>query len=311
MRRAFAESLAGIGQRDERVVLLTGDLGFMALDPYIDACPERFINAGVAEQNMVGVATGLAEAGMVPFVYSIVTFATLRPYEFIRNGPVLHGLPVRVVGIGGGFEYGHAGPTHFGLEDVGVMRSMEGITIVAPADARQARAAIEQTWDIEGPVYYRLGKDDSRVVPGLDGRFELGRADQVRAGSDVLLVVMGSIAAEGVAAAELARERFGIDVEVVVVASVSPAPVEDLVEACSRHDRVVTLEAHNRNGGLGSLVAEVVAESGAACQLRRLAVSTAPDGISGSEFYMWSRHGLDRESVATALSRIVDVAGVS
>src|SRR3954468_1576453 len=121
MRGAFATTLTELAARDRRIVLLTGDLGYMALEPFAEQHPDRFFNVGVAEQNMVGLATGLAEAGFVPFVYSIVTFATLRPYEFIRNGPVLHGLPVRVVGVGGGFEYGHAGPTHHGLEDVGVL----------------------------------------------------------------------------------------------------------------------------------------------------------------------------------------------
>src|SRR6478672_10951046 len=134
MRAAFARTLTELAERDPRVLLLTGDLGYMALEPFADAHPERFFNVGVAEQNMVGIATGLAEAGFVPFVYSITTFATLRPYEFIRNAPVLHDLPVRIAGVGGGFEYGHAGHTHHGLEDVGVTRLQPGLTVVAPAD---------------------------------------------------------------------------------------------------------------------------------------------------------------------------------
>src|SRR6266545_4429908 len=105
MRRAFIEALADVADRDERIVLLTGDLGFSVIEPFADRHRARFVNVGVAEQNMVGVATGLAEAGFIPFTYSIATFATLRPLEFIRNGPVLHRLPVRVVGVGGGFEY--------------------------------------------------------------------------------------------------------------------------------------------------------------------------------------------------------------
>src|SRR3954447_23056573 len=132
MRGAFANTITELAERDPRVVLLTGDLGYMALEPFSDRFPERFFNIGVAEQNMVGVATGLAEAGFIPFVYSIVTFASLRPYEFIRNGPILHQLPVRIVGIGGGGEYGTAGPTHHGLEDVGIMRIQPGITVIAP-----------------------------------------------------------------------------------------------------------------------------------------------------------------------------------
>src|SRR5215813_9108674 len=129
MRGAFVRTLAEIAAGDDRILLLTGDLGYMALEPFSERFPERFLNVGVAEQNMVGTATGLAEAGFIPFVYSIVTFATLRPYEFIRNGPILHRLPVRIVGVGGGMEYGHNGLSHYGLEDIAVMRAQPGISI--------------------------------------------------------------------------------------------------------------------------------------------------------------------------------------
>ena len=117
MRNDFIDELVALAEADERVMLLTGDLGFMVLEEFAQRYPDRFVNCGVGEQNMLGVATGLAEAGFVPFAYSIATFATLRPYEFIRNGPALHDLPVRIVGVGGGFDYGHNGITHFALED--------------------------------------------------------------------------------------------------------------------------------------------------------------------------------------------------
>ena len=139
MRTAFVNTLAELAALDERILLLTGDLGYMALEPFTDRFPDRFVNVGVAEQNMVGIATGLAEAGFVPFVYSIATFASLRPYEFIRNGPVLHRSRVRIVGVGGGFEYGTAGITHHGLEDVGVMRVQPGLTVIVPGGFRTKR----------------------------------------------------------------------------------------------------------------------------------------------------------------------------
>src|SRR5215203_4750189 len=129
MRGAFAKTITELAERDPRVVLLTGDLGYMALEPFSDRFPERFFNAGVAEQNMVGVATGLAEAGLVPFAYSIATFLTMRPYEFIRNGPVMQRLPVRLVGVGGGLEYGHNGSSHYALEDVALFRPHTGLQV--------------------------------------------------------------------------------------------------------------------------------------------------------------------------------------
>lgn len=304
MRAAFAQTLTELAEQDPRVLLLTGDLGYMALEPFSDAHPDRFFNAGVAEQNMVGMATGLAEAGFVPFVYSIVNFATLRPYEFIRNGPVLHQLPVRIVGMGGGFEYGTAGPSHHGLEDVGVMRLQPGLTVIAPADHQQARTAIAETWDLPGPVYYRLGKDDKTTVPGLDGRFALGRAQSVREGNDLLIVAMGSVAGEAAAAAELLAEQ-GIACSVLIVASLNPAPVADLAAAVARFPLALTVEAHYATGGLGSLVAEVIAEAATGTRLVRCGVTTPSDGRSGSQDYFHHRHGLSRTGlVETALREL-------
>ena len=193
-----------------------GDLGYMALEAFADPFPDRFVNVGVAEQNMVGMATGLAEAGFIPYCYSIGTFASLRAYEMIRNGPITHGLPVQIVGVGGGFEYGHNGVSHYPIEDVGLMRIQPGMAVITPADHRQARAAVLSTWDHPGPVYYRLGKDDHTVVEGLDGRFELGKVDIVRTGSEVVLLAMGAAALDAVdAAARL--ESDGIAASVAVV----------------------------------------------------------------------------------------------
>jgi len=268
----------------------------MALEPFAQKFPNRFVNVGVAEQNMVGLGTGLAEAGLLPFVYSIATFASLRPYEFIRNGPILHQLPVRIVGVGGGFEYGHAGPTHFGLEDAGIMRIQHGLTVISPADHEQTRTALLSTWDIPGPTYYRLGKDDKTIIQGLNGRFELGHAQTVRQGNDLLFVCMGSVTSEAVAAADLLHHR-GIEVTIVVVASLNPPPTEDLAEALSRFPVALTVEAHSIVGGIGSLVSEVVAERGLLCRIVRCGVRTRPDGISGSQAFMHEMHSLSPDAL--------------
>lgn len=298
MRKAFTRTLVELAEADPRILLLTGDLGYMALEPFAERFPNRFLNAGVAEQNMVGVATGLAEAGFIPFVYSIVTFATLRPYEFIRNGPVLHRLPVRVVGVGGGFEYGPQGATHHGLEDLGVMRVQPGMAVVAAADHRQYASALRATWNLPGPVYYRIGKDDETVVPGLDGRFRVGHAELVRPGRDVCLVATGSVAVEAAAAAATLAEQ-GVDCGCLIVASLQPAPADDIAAALEHASLAVTVEAHYATGGLGSLVSEVVAERGLRCRVRRCAVSTTPDGVSGSQRFMHQAHGLNREALVT------------
>jgi transketolase len=233
----------------------------------------------------------------VPFVYSIATFAVLRPYELIRNGPVLHRLPVRILGMGGGFEYGPAGTTHHALEDVAVMRAQPGMDVMAPADAEQAAAVLRATWDRPGPVYYRLGKRETAGVPGLNGAFELGRLQVIRDGRDAAFVTLGPLANEAVDAARM-LESSGMSCAVLALASVSPAPVEDLRRWIARVPIVVTAEAHYVTGGVGSLVAEVIADAGLPCRLIRCGVRVAPGPLTGSEPWLNSQYGLTAEQLA-------------
>ena len=301
MRNDFIDELVALAEADERVMLLTGDLGFMVLEEFAQRYPDRFVNCGVGEQNMLGVATGLAEAGFVPFAYSIATFATLRPYEFIRNGPALHDLPVRIVGVGGGFDYGHNGITHFALEDYAVMRAQPRIATIAPADAAQARAALRATADLPGPAYFRISKRGD-ALPGLDGRFELGRLDVVREGGDVAILAIGSIAHEAVAAAETLAGR-GVEATVGLVSSFNPSPIDDIATLLAEMPAVLTLEAHYRDGGLGSLVAETIAERGLGCRLLRAGVSRMPGGEAGSQSFLEERHELGAAQLVDRLER--------
>ncbi len=304
MRKAFVETLTELAAGDTRILLLTADLGYMALEPFANTYPGRFFNVGVAEQNMVGLATGLAEAGFIPFVYSINPFAVLRPYEFIRNGPIQHRLPVRIVGVGGGLEYGTNGLSHYGLEDIAVMRAQPGIAVIAPADGGQTRSAVAASWNLPGPVYYRLGKDDKAFVPGLEGRFELGKLQRIREGSDLLVVAMGSVATEAAAAVQELAAR-GVSCSLMIIAQVSPAPVNELAELLARHPVTLTVEAHYRVGGVGSLIAEVIADRGLRCRLVRCGVARLRDGITGSQRYLHHLYGLSAEKlVETALANI-------
>jgi transketolase len=304
VRDTFIRTLSELASTDSRVLLLTADLGYTVLETFAERNPDQFFNVGVAEQNMVGLATGLAEAGFIPFVYSIATFASLRPYEFIRNGPIMHRLPVRIVGIGGGFEYGSAGPTHHALEDVGAWRMQPDLCLIAPADSSQAGSALRATWDLSAPIYYRLGKNEKAKVPGLNGDFELGRAQRVRDGNDLVIVTMGGIAVEAVAAAEL-LSADGIEAAVVVVASVNPAPLEDLAVILARFPLVITVEAHYIVGGVGSLVAEIIAERGIDCRLERCGVRSGARGMSGSERSLNAANGISRERLADTAKRVM------
>jgi transketolase len=303
MRKSFVDELIKLAQKDKRIVLLTGDLGYTVLEPFAEKFSGRFYNVGVAEQNMIGVATGLAEAGYMPFVYSIATFVSLRPYEFIRNGPIWHKLPVRIVGIGDGLEYGSEGLSHYALEDVGIMRLQPGMTVVVPADAGQAKTALNKTWGLPGPIYYRISKRDMGPVPNLKGRFSLGKLQLIKSGRDVLFIVMGRLAHQAyLAAKNLAAKK--ISAGVAVVASVFPPPTAQLKRLIRNYKLVVTVEAHYITGGIGSLVAEVRAETGASCRILRCGVRQIPRIDTGKEAYLWKIHGL---SAAELTKRVMSL----
>jgi len=291
VRRAFIRTLVDLASQDERILLMTGDLGYMAIEPFAERFPRRFFNVGVAEQNLVGLATGLSESGYIPFLYSITTFVAMRAYEFIRNGPLAHGLPVRIIGIGGGFEYGHAGVTHFGIDDIGVMRLQPALRVIAPADHEQAASALRATWQLDGPIYYRLGKDDQNTVPGLNGRFDVARAQRLKEGRQLLVLATGAIARQADEAVRM-LERRGIAAGFIIVDTVNPPPVEQLRQALADVPIAMTVEAHYLVGGLGSLVSEIVAEHGLACRVVRCGVNEMPLGAVGSEAYMADRYGL-------------------
>jgi len=222
MRNAFIRGLTALAERDPRVVLLTGDLGFKIFDDFAARFPGRFYNAGVAEANMIGVAAGLALGGLKPFAYSIVPFATLRCFEQIRNDICYQEAPVTVVGVGGGYSYGPNGATHHSLEDIAVMRCLPGMTVVCPGDPLEAELATLAAGLHAGPLYLRLGRAGDARVHESPLSFSIGRALVVRKGSECALIATGNALPIAVAAADmLARE--GMDCRVVSMHTVKPA----------------------------------------------------------------------------------------
>lgn len=304
MRIAFINALVELAKNDPRVLLLTSDLGYLVVEPFVEHYPDRFINVGVAEQNMVGIATGLADAGLVPFIYSITPFAVLRPFEFIRNGPVYHQLPVRIVGVGQGVEYGLNGNSHFGLEDVGVLRTQPGLTIIAPADDTQTKDAVGKTSYLAGPVYFRLSKD-SFEIPELNRSFELGQTQQIGAGKDVLLISSGAITRAAIQVSQLLSEQ-GVFSTILVIASIAPPPVSDLIEALSSFKCVFTLESHYITGGIGSLVAEIVADHNISVQIVRLGFDSMLNNSLGSAAFLHDLHGLSAEKIAIRIKKVIE-----
>jgi transketolase len=297
MRSALVETLCEQAATDERIFLLTADLGWSVLEKFAICFPRRFLNVGVAEQNMLGIAAGLALEGYTPFVYSIATFASMRGYEQFRNGAMLHRLPVRVIGIGGGFSYGHAGPTHHALEDLAIMRAQPAVVVLAPADSAQARQAVRVTGDVPGPVYLRIDKADPPNLSALQGRLTLDQPELIRSGADLLYVTTGTITHTVLQAAET-LQRQGISAAVAVQAHISFQAGAALRALLSSYRHVVTVEEGTVAGGLGSLVAETIAEHSLACRLSIQGIRTPFIHETGSTDYLRRRHGLDANSLA-------------
>lgn len=305
MRSIFVETLIELAKKDERIILLTADLGYTVLESFRDQFPKRFFNVGVAEQNMVGMATGLASDGFIPFVYSIANFASLRPYEFIRNGPIHHQLPVRIVAVGGGFDYGPAGITHYGLEDVGVMRLQKGMMVVVPTDTAQAKTALEKTWEHQGPVYYRVGKGDKAPLANLNGQFDLGRAHLIGEGKDLLFIVMGSLSKEVIAASELLMKKK-ISSSIVVVSHFNPSPEKDMINALKKFPLAITVEDHYVTGGLGSFVAEVIADHQIPCRLIRCGIEGQIKEKVGSKNFMNDQYGISSQKLVEVATQSLE-----
>jgi transketolase len=301
MRTSFLEELLEVAQADERVWLVTGDLGFSVLEPFAARFPDRYLNVGVAEQNMMGVAAGLAHSGKIPFTYSILNFATIRCLEQIRNDVCYHEANVKVVGVGGGYAYGSLGYTHHGVEDLAIMRALPGLTVVAPGDPAEARLATRAIAARPGPCYLRLGKANEPKVHASPPDFVLGRALTVRPGSDVTLISTGGMLKECVDTAErLAAD--GIDARVISMPTLKPIDVQTIIRAAHETGAIVTAEEHSISGGLGSAVAEVLAESHAHARFRRFGAADQLQRAVGSQAHMRRLAG-DLHAVVVALLR--------
>ncbi|MFM8436766.1 MAG: transketolase family protein, partial [Planctomycetia bacterium] len=261
MRNAFAASITDLAAKDERIVLLSGDIGNRLFDKYRERFPSRFYNCGVAEANMTGMAAGLALSGLRPFTYTITPFATTRVIEQIRVDICYHDVPVVIVGTGSGLSYASLGPTHHSCEDVGILRCFPNLTVLCPADAMEVGPAIEAALTLPGPVYIRLGKKGEPNVHERPPKLEVGRGIVMREGTDVCLLGMGTMTATALEAAKL-LQGHGISARVVSMHTVKPLDDALLRESFDRFKVVAVVEEHSVIGGLGSAVAEWLGRRG-------------------------------------------------
>jgi transketolase len=285
MRTAFLDALLKAAAADRRVWLLTADLGYSVLEPFIERFPDRFVNVGVAEQNLIGIAAGLARTGLKPFVYSIANFPTLRCLEQIRNDVCYHRADVKIVAVGGGLAYGPQGYTHHGVEDLAVMRCLPGMTVVAPADPVETRLATRAIADFDGPAYLRLGKAKEPVLHLREPRFELGKAITVRSGKDLTFISTGGMLGDALAAAE-ELATSGIEARVLSMPTLKPLDDAAIRRAARQTGAILTLEEHSVTGGLGSAVADVLVEAGLRVRFRKLGTPDVTYHLVGSQTYL-------------------------
>jgi transketolase len=300
VRDAFVRALSELADSDPSIVLVNGDLGFGVLNDFIGKRPRQYINAGVAEQNMTAIACGMALEGARAYTYSIANFTTLRCLEQLRNDVCYHDANVTAVSIGGGFSYGQLGMSHFATEDLAILRALPNMTVVAPSDPWQAFELTKQLHARGGPTYLRIDKDKAGL-PEDAAAVTLGKARQVRDGSDAVIFSIGAILGEALAAAQTLSES-GISVRVIDIHTLKPFDAEAVVAAASECGVVVTVEEHNIVGGLGAAVAEACLEAGAGVSaFRRIGLRDEFPSVVGDQKYLRARYGMDADSIAKAV----------
>jgi transketolase len=278
-------------------MLITGDLGFGVLDRFARTLPGQFLNAGVAEQNMTGLATGLALEGRIVFTYSIANFPTLRCLEQIRNDACYHGANVKVVAIGGGFSYGALGISHHATEDLAILRALPDITVVSPGDDWEAAEAADALVRTPGTCYLRLDKSTAGNTERPGEVFALGKAREVRDGSDITIVTTGGILGVVLKAADALAAR-GIATRVLSVHTIKPLDRAAILAACADTGGLVTVEEHTLDGGLGSAVAETCLDAGVMPRrFTRIGLTAGFSSIVGSQDYLRARYGLDERAI--------------
>lgn len=291
MRTTFIKTLIDQASIDERIIIITPDLGFSVLEQFGDKYPGRLINVGIAEQNAIGVAAGLALSGKVVYVYSIIPFVTMRCYEQIRVDVAYMNTNIRLVGVGAGLSYGPAGATHHAIEDISLMRSLPNMIVCCPGDPIEVRELVKQSFSHQGPMYIRLGKNGEPNIHLNDKQILIGQSITLRKGNRAALITTSNTL-------ELANrwvdewQLEGKNVMLISMPTVKPLDVQRVIELIDMQIPIITLEEHTIIGGLGTAVAEVIAESGKAVSFKRIGISDEFTHFVGDQYYLREKLGI-------------------
>jgi transketolase len=298
MKTAFINTLEKLAHVNDNIFLLAADLGFNTFDRFRELYPKRFINVGVAESNMIGVAAGLALSGKMVYCYSIITFLIMRSFERIRVDVCYHNVNVKLIGAGAGLSYGLEGMTHHAIEDISIMRSLPDMTVVAPGDPREVEAVLKASVDHQGPLYIRLRRNGESYVYDDVPKLEIGKGIIIRDGSDICIIATGSMLfAAKVVSEELAK--MGLDVRLVSMHTIKPLDKE-LVKMCaSDSSAIFTIEEHSINGGLGTAVSEQLMELDYRGLFKKIGLPDEYSSHIGNIDYLLEKYNLTPGSIKT------------
>lgn len=305
MRNAFAKEITQLGKADERVVLLSGDIGNRLFDDFKAACPGRFFNCGVAEANMIGLAAGLAMSGFRPFCYTITPFVTYRCMEQIRIDVCYHNVPVTIVGTGSGLSYASLGATHHSCEEMGMLRLLPNMNVLAPADSLEVQACLRAVLRDNKPAYVRIGKKGEPRIHTKTPDWKLGEAIPLRDGNDVCFICAGTLLPVALAAADILTNS-GLSVGVASMPSVKPLDFTLLQRFFGQCRVVATVEEHSVLGGLGGAVAEWLSDqSSTRARLMRFGTADEFLHLTGELEESRAHFGLTAEAMAAKISSLL------
>lgn len=305
MRTAYLNTLYELAEKDKNVFALISDNGAIVYDKFRADFESQYYNLGISEANMLGVAAGMANCGKIPFAYTIGAFLAYRALEFIRNDICLQNQNVKVVGTGAGMVYSALGPTHHATEDMGCLRSLPNLTIFSPASPIEVRKTVLEAYKMQGPVYIRLGTNkEEELYENDDYEFVAGRGIEVRPGTDITIVGTGNILLDVMKARDVLKQER-VSVRVINIHTIKPFDSEIIKKAVCETKGIVTVEDHNVIGGLGSAVAEAVAESGMGTKFRRIGLENSFSKGYGTYAQVKEMNGLGIQKIVDTVHTII------
>ena len=302
MRNHLINKITELAGQNENMMLITADLGFSVIEKFKERFPNRYINVGIAEQNMAAIAAGLALEGNTVFIYSIGNFPTLRCIEQIRNDICYHNANVKILAVGSGFAYGTLGMTHHATEDLAIMRALPNMKVFTPCDSISAEAIAQAICKINGPCYVRLERGGEPEIFSKDEKFEIGKLKEIRKGYDIAVITIGTVINEAIKAADILREQ-NKNISVYSVYSLKPIDKEQILEIAKEYKYIITVEEHQITGGLGSTIAEIIAENNMNTKIIRLGLNDEFTSVVGNQEYLREIYKIDYKNI---LNKIIN-----